>query len=105
MWFVIEACGIVCVFFTYATVFVVQYAFVRIGVWEELLAGDFWAFIHMLVFHFNVFMIIASHMKCMTTEPGVLPRDYEELDPTKLPPELSVALSQIQSELLKDDST
>ena len=41
----------------------------------------------------------------MTSEPGVLPRDYEELDPTKLPHELSLALSQIQSALLNDDST
>lgn len=40
-------------------------------------------------------MIIASHLKCMTTEPGVLPRDYEELDSKKLPPELSLALNQI----------
>ncbi len=93
MWFVIEACGIVCAIFTYVTVFTVQYAFVRIGVWEDLLVGDPWAYLHMLVFHFNVFMIIASHLKCMTTEPGVLPRDYEELDPTKLPLELSVALN------------
>lgn len=40
-------------------------------------------------------MIIACHLKCMTTEPGVLPRDYEELDSKKLPPELSLALNQI----------
>ena len=80
MWLVWEPCGIVCVIITYLTVFTVQFAFVRIGIWEELMAGDKWAYIHLLIFHYNVFMIIASHLKCMTTEPGVLPRDYEELD-------------------------
>ena len=41
--------------------------------------------LHLSIFSFNVFMIIASHIKCMTTEPGLLPREYEELDPNKLP--------------------
>jgi hypothetical protein len=58
-----------------------MFAFVRVGIWEELLVGDYWAYIHLSIFCFNVFMIIASHLKCMFTEPGVLPRDYEELDP------------------------
>ena len=89
MWFVIEACGIVCVFITYFTVFTVQLGFIRLGIWEELLEGSKWAIFHLLVFHYNVFMIYASHFKCMTTEPGVLPRDYEELDANRLPPELS----------------
>jgi hypothetical protein len=89
MWFVIEACGIVCVIFTYLTVFTVQLAFIRVGVWEELLEGNIWGYIHSAIFSYNVFLIIASHLKCMTTEPGVLPRDYEELEPSKLPPELS----------------
>ena len=103
MWFVVEACGIVCVIFTYLTVFTVQFAFVRIGVWEDLLQGDYWAMGHLAVFSYNVFMIIASHLKCMTSEPGVLPKDYEELDPQKLPPELSLALAQIHNTLLNDD--
>lgn len=37
MWFVIEACGIVCVVITYLTVFTVQVGFVRLGIWEDLL--------------------------------------------------------------------
>ena len=80
MWFVIEACGIVCACFTHMTVFTVQYAMVRIGLWEQLLAGDPWGWFHLIVFHYHVALIIASHLKCMFTEPGVLPRDYEELD-------------------------
>lgn len=80
MWFVIEACGIVCAVCTYLTVFTVQFGFIRIGIWDLLMEGSYWAYFHLLIFQFNVFMIIASHVKCMTTEPGVLPRDYEELD-------------------------
>lgn len=105
MWFVIEACGIVCAFITYLTVFTVQLAFVRVGVWEDLLLGDPWAYLHFLIFHYNVFMIIASHLKCMLSEPGVLPRDYEELDGNKLPLELSQALSHIQNTLFTDEDT
>lgn len=65
----------------------------RIGIWEELMQGSFWAFLHLIIFSYNVVMIYASHFKCMTTEPGVLPRDYEELEPNKLPVELSRALA------------
>lgn len=86
MWLVIECCGIACIICCYLTVFFVMVAFVRIGVWEELLAGDFKAYAHLAVFMFNVFFILASHIKCMTTQPGVLPKDYEELDPKMLPP-------------------
>jgi len=39
MWLVYEACGIVCVIITYATVLTVQYGTIRIGLWEELLEG------------------------------------------------------------------
>lgn len=48
-------------------------------------------------------MIIASHIKCMTSEPGLLPRDYEELDPAKLPVEFSMALDQIKKQLMIDE--
>lgn len=105
MWFVIEACGIVCVVICYLTVFTVQVAFIRVGVWEELLNGDVYAWIHMAIFNFNVFMIIASHLKCMMSEPGVLPKDYEELDGSKLPPELSAALNHIQNALLTEEDS
>jgi hypothetical protein len=97
MWFVIEACGLVCVVITYFTVFTVQLGFIRLGIWDDLLAGSWWAIAHLLIFSYSVFMIIASHIKCMTSEPGILPRDYEELDSNKLPPELSQALSQIKA--------
>jgi hypothetical protein len=95
MWMVYEACGIVCVIICYFTVFTVSLAFVRIGIWDDLLAGNMWAYLHLSVFSYNVFMIIASHLKCMLSEPGVLPRDYEELDGNKLPSELSAALNHI----------
>ena len=85
MWFVIEACGIICIFITYATVFIVQLGMIRIGIWEDLLKGSYWAYLHLLIFLFNVAMIIASHFKCMTTEPGFLPKDYDELESQKLP--------------------
>jgi len=62
--------------------------------------GDIWGYIHLTIFLYHVFLIIASHLKCMLSEPGVLPRDYEELDSSKLPHELSLALQTIQNELM-----
>ncbi len=35
----------------------------------------------------------------MTTEPGVLPKDYEELDYSKMAPQLQTAISTMQIEL------
>jgi hypothetical protein len=67
MWFVIEACGLVCVVITYFTVFTVQLGFIRLGIWDDLLAGSYWAIAHLLIFSYSVFMIIASHIKCMTS--------------------------------------
>jgi hypothetical protein len=95
MWLVYEACGIVCVIITYLTVITVQVAFIKVGVWEELYNGDLWAYLHLIVFTYNCLLIYASHLKCMLSEPGVLPRDYEELDGSKLPPELNQALYHI----------
>ena len=64
------------------------------------MTGNIWGYIHLTIFLYHVFLIIASHLKCMLSEPGVLPKDYEELDSTKLPQELSLALQTIQNELM-----
>lgn len=50
IWFVWEACGVACGMFTYAIVLIVQVGFIRIGLWEQLLAGELSAYIHLAVF-------------------------------------------------------
>jgi hypothetical protein len=50
MWIIIEAAGIICAFLTYVIVLTVQLGFLRIGIWESLLAGEPWAFIHLIIF-------------------------------------------------------
>lgn len=67
MWFIWDTCGIICAVFTHAIVFTVQFGFLRVGIWEDLIVGDPWAIFHLIVFSYNVFMIIATHIKCMTT--------------------------------------
>jgi len=98
MWFVVEPCGIVCVILTYSIVLIVEYSFVRVGVWDGLMEGELWAFLNLTVFMWNVTLIFGSHFKCMTTEPGFLPRDKEELDHRKLAPELSQALQTLKQQ-------
>ena len=73
MWLIKEECGVCCALFTYFIVVFVYLGFVRIGIWEEIQAGEPMAIIHFIIFQYNCFMIFMSHFKCMTTEPGVLP--------------------------------
>ena len=40
----------------------------------------------------------------MTTEPGVLPKDYEELDFTKMSSELAATIVGVQNELRQHEA-
>ena len=99
MWLILEECGVACSIFTYFIVVSVYFGFVRIGIWEEALEGDTAAFIHFAVFQYHCFLIFLSHFKCMTTEPGVLPKDCEVLQYVKLPAELKKMLRSIAKEM------
>lgn len=50
MWFIIEAAGIVCSIMTYGIVLTVMIGFLRVGIWEGLLDGDIYAYLHLAVF-------------------------------------------------------
>ena len=96
MWLVMEACGIVCSIFTYIIVTSVFLGFIRIGIWEDIQDGNYVIWVpHLVVFAFNCFMIFMSHFKCMTTEPGLLPKETEELDFAKLPKQLKVIIKKL----------
>ena len=99
MWINIEISGVICGLMTYGVVLTVQVGMVRIGLWEGLQDGQLWAYINLLVFQYHVALIFWSHFKCMTTEPGVLPYDYEELDVDKMSPDLASAILAVQNEL------
>lgn len=105
MWLILEECGVVCSIFTYFVVVFVYFGFIRVGIWEELLDGDVRAYIHFAIFQYHCFMIFLSHFKCMTTEPGVLPKDQEVLHFTKLPQELKKMLWSIAKEMRKLESS
>lgn len=80
MWLIVETAGLVCGSLTYFIVFFVQLGFIRIGVWEGMQAGNWWDYAHFCIFQYHVALIYFSHFRCMTTEPGVIPKNYEELD-------------------------
>jgi len=93
MWLILEECGVVCALFTYFIVTAVYLGFIRIGIWEEIQEGDYFFYVpHFIIFHFNCFMIFYSHFKCMTSEPGLLPKDTEDLRFSKLPAQLRVII-------------
>jgi hypothetical protein len=77
MWYVCECAGVVCVIFTYLIVLTVQWGFIRISLWEGLIQGQFGSYVHLLIFQYHVALIFISHVRCMTTDPGVLPKTTE----------------------------
>jgi hypothetical protein len=50
MWLILEECGVFCALFTYFIVVFVYWAFVRVGIWEEVKNGEISAFFHFAVF-------------------------------------------------------
>lgn len=82
----------ICSVMTYAIVLTVGVGFLRVGIWEALLAGEFTAYLHLIVFQYHCTLIFWSHFKCMTTEPGVLPLEVEELNFQQLAPQLQNTL-------------
>ena len=75
MWLITsDCCGLACAIFTYIIVMFVYWGFIRIGIWEGIMGGDVRVLLHYIVFQFNCVMIFWTHWKCMTSEPGVLPK-------------------------------
>ena len=95
MWLILEECGVICAIFTYFIVIFVYWGFIRVGIWEEIQEGSLWAIINFIIFQYHCVLIFMSHFKCMTTEPGVLPKDTEVLDFYKLPEGFKKMLRQI----------
>ena len=104
MWLNIEISGMICGMLTPVVVTTVQVGMIRIGLWEGLQEGELWAYINLIIFQYHCAMIFWSHTKCMTTEPGVLPKNYEELEIDKMSPDLASAILAVQQHVRKVDS-
>ena len=96
MWFILECCGIACVIITYMVLATVEFGFLFIGIADKLELDDQWGKIHFVIFNVNMFLIISSHIRCMITEPGCLPKNYTTLNPKKLPAEVKEMLMAIE---------
>ena len=89
---IFEGAGIVCGLLTYAIVIMVTIGMIRVGIWEGLIKGELKSVIHLVVFQYHCVMIYWSHFKCMTTEPGVLPKNYDTLSISKIAPAMAQAM-------------
>lgn len=98
MWLVCEGAGAVCAILTYVIVLTVQIGMIRVGLWEGLVVGDTKAFLHLIVFQYHCALIFWSHFKCMTTQPGVLPKNYDSLDISKIAPDMAQAILGVKRE-------
>ena len=99
MWLVIECAGVICAFLTYVIVLTVQVGMIRIGIWEGLLKGETNAWLHLIVFQYHCMMIFWSHFKCMTSEPGVLPKNYDTLGFSKMAPAMVQAMLGVKKQV------
>ena len=99
MWLVIEGAGVVCASLTYVIVLTVQVGMIRIGVWEGLVKGDLSSIANLVIFQYHCIMIYWCHFKCMTTEPGVLPKNYDTLSFKKIAPGLKDAIMGVKAEV------
>jgi len=86
-WFITaDLCGMACAILTYFVVMIVGMGFVRIGIWEGLVEFEPLAWLNLALFKGYCIMIYWSHFKCMTSEPGLLPKNYtEKIKYDKLP--------------------
>lgn len=95
-WIITNDCmGGFCALITYVIVIFVQIGFIRIGIWEGLMEEQRWAYVNLLVFMSTCFLIFWSHFKCMTTEPGVIPRKLQTLNYKKLPRHMQQIIVQL----------
>ena len=72
---------------------------IRIGLWEGLVKGDMTSLIHLAIFQYHTTLIFWSHFKCMTTEPGVLPKNYDTLAFSKLKPDFVNIILNVKKEI------
>ena len=99
MWCITECAGVICAILTYIIVLTVTLGMIRVGIWEDLLSGEAKAVVHFLVFQYHCIMIFWSHFKCMTTEPGVLPKNYDTLAFSKLKPDFVNIILNVKKEI------
>ena len=92
MWFIWDGCGIACVIFVYLILIMVDAAVIRVGLWEELSTNPAAAGINITIFQLILLLILWSHFKCMVTDPGALPKNYDTLELNLLPSEVHDAL-------------
>ena len=95
MWLVTnDWCGLACAGMTYFIVVFVYFGFIRIGIWEQLVEGDYKAYLHFVIFQYHCYLIFWSHWKCMTSEPGILP-DQKFITFNYLPSHLREVIKQV----------
>ena len=94
-----ECAGMTCCFFTYVVVLVVQWGMMKIGLWEGLISGNPWSYLHLAVFQYHCALIFISHVKCMTTQPGCLPRDISQLNFREMSESIQKAIIELRDEV------
>ena len=72
-WCISDACGIVCVFFTWLLVFYAEFVVVRVILWPDI--TTFYSAFNFFIFQFVTILAICSHTRTMLTDPVSRPSE------------------------------
>ena len=91
--------GIVCVILTYFLILFVDASMY----FTEIIIFKSTTYVYVGIFNAVLLMVIWSHLQAMLNDPGVLPKNFKQLDPDTLP--LSVTNLIEKASKLQDQST
>lgn len=74
-----DPCGIFCLIIAYAAIFYADYVVVE---WIILpsMSLSFWGMFHATAFNFVLFLLLYSHFRAVTSDPGIVPLPSRSLD-------------------------
>jgi len=81
MWFIFDGCGITCLCFAYGILFGSNIVVMTIGDWP---GGQIGTIIGRVVYEILFILAIWSHLACMLTDPGAVPKDTEAQEGMKM---------------------
>ena len=83
---ILESCGLICVFIVYSSILITNISFLDIVVVPQIIEWKGHGHWLMLCsYEIIVIMIIWSHVKAMTTQPGYVVKGYSKYKRSRLP--------------------
>jgi len=96
-YFLTEPFGILCILFVYALMAAIYSLTIMFALAEDLKEAEGSAYANLIFFTIFSLLALYSHFQCVKTNPGVLPREYEQIDDHNLPRQFGKLLRERES--------